>query len=150
MWNFRIGQCWARVIFLSTRHASPRCFQHFFMCHRCFASRVIFFQMQIKICLPRPKCSPTRTHTRTATFHPSRQSYFNKSWTTELELGQNGTAPQHWQQPFKYRSFFVVSPDNESFKKNSKHRVTCRFFAFASMTRYRKPWRGCPALELGS
>ena len=80
-------------------------------------------------------------HGRTATFHPSRQSYFNKSWTTELELepGQNGTAPQHWQQPFKCRNFFVVSPDNESLKKNSQHRVTCRFFAFASMMRYREP-----------
>ena len=33
------------------------------------------------------------------------------------------------------RHFFVASPDNESLLKNSRHRVTRQFFAFASMTR---------------
>ena len=33
------------------------------------------------------------------------------------------------------RNIFVASPDNESFLKYSRHRVTCQFFALASMTR---------------
>ena len=47
------------------------------------------------------------------------------------------------------RHIFVASPD-ESFKKNSRHRVMRRIFVFALMTWWRESLRGCPALHLES